>query len=348
MKALVQGLRGFLCYAVVVLAGQAGCTRHNGQLSGADLSVGAPLHDLSVGAPGPTLDFSHAADGAVLANADLLPNCDGRGGTPGDSTVMIEVASGNRSYLLHIPPQYQPSTPMPLIVALHGLTNTDAEMRDLTHFNVVGDQRGYIVAYPQGLTDAWNGGACCGLPVADNTDDVGFVSALIAQVEDNLCVDLKRVYATGFSNGGFMAHRLGCQLSDQIAAIGVASGEEAIPSCTPSRPVPVVQTHGTADPLVPYDGNPLLGFPSTMTTMTGWAMRDGCATTTTTIGVVGAMTCISWNGCAGGSNVVLCTDQGGDHEWFGGGSLWVNNMPPATGFVTTTYFADFFDAHPMP
>ena len=287
------------------------------------------------------VDSSIPIDGRVTAR------CTGKGGVPGDSDVPITVTSGDRDYLLHIPPQYDPSTPMPLIVALHGLANDPSEMRDLTHFNIVADQRGYIIAYPAGLTDAWNGGACCGVPQITNVDDVGFITAILDQLESQLCIDTKREFATGFSNGGFMTHRLGCELSNRFASIGVTAGEEAAPTCSPPRAVPVVQVHGTDDPLVPYDGNPLLGFPSTMTTMTGWATRDGCATTTTTIDVEGDVTCISWDGCANGSNVVLCTNQGGVHDWVNGGTAWVNDVPPP-GFDNTLYFADFFDAHPMP
>ena len=98
---------------------------------------------------------------------------------------------------------------------------------------------------------------------------------------------------------------------------------------------------------MPYDGNPLLGFPSTMTTMTGWATRDGCAATTTTIDVEGNVTCISWDGCANGSNGRPRTNQAACNDWVNGGTAWVNDVPPP-GFDNTLYFADFFDAHPMP
>jgi polyhydroxybutyrate depolymerase len=110
--------------------------------------------------------------------------------------------------------------------------------------------------------------------------------------------------------------------------------------------VPVAQAHGTADPVVPYVGNPFLFYPPTMTTMNGWAMRDGCGSTPATYQTIGDATCIRWPTCAAGADVALCSVTNGVHEWFGGGTAWVDGGPPQ-GFNATTFLADFFEKHPM-
>jgi polyhydroxybutyrate depolymerase len=275
------------------------------------------------------------------------PRCTGKAGAPGDQDRMISAGGRDRRYLLHVPTDYDPTVPMPLVLAFHGFTASPEDMRDQSHYNDIGDQRGFIVAYPAGVLGSWNAGACCGAALTTMVDDLGFVEAVLDELEDTLCIDPHRVYASGFSNGGFLSHRLGCELSDRIAAIGVVSGQEAMASCTPSRPVPVVQVHGTSDPVVPYDGNPFLHFPATLSTIDGWAMRDGCASTTKTLSSDGDITCVGRDGCMGGSDVVLCTRAEGGHEWVPTGDKWMGGMPPA-GFNATEYFADFFAAHPMP
>lgn len=113
------------------------------------------------------------------------------------------------------------------------------------------------------------------------------------------------------------------------------------------RPVAVFQAHGTADPLVPYGGNPILGFPSTAETIDGWRARDACAQTEGEIVYEDdATTCERWGSCEGGADVELCTVEGGLHDWFGGGTAWTEDGPPE-GFVATLAIVDFLFAHPM-
>src|SRR5690606_3308049 len=143
-----------------------------------------------------------------------------------------------------------------LVLNFHGFTSADWQEALLTRMDREVDARGVIVAYPQGVATSWNAGACCGTAWADAVDDVGFVRALIEHLEAEYCIDARGVDATGMSNGGFLSHRLACELSDRIAAIAPVAGVLGVDpaSCAPSRPVPVWQFHGTEDPLVPYEG----------------------------------------------------------------------------------------------
>lgn len=288
-----------------------------------------------------------AADDAAQGVDAGAPRCEPREGTAGDADRTVDVEGDERRFLLHVPAQYDPTAPMPLVVVFHGVTSSPEEIREVTHFDEVGDERGFMVAYPEGRNGSFNGGACCGLSRLLDVDDVGFTRALVDLVATEYCLDERRVYASGFSNGGFMTHRLGCEMADRLAAIAVVAGQEGVEICAPTRPMPVVQVHGTADPVVPYGGNSFIGFPSTQETIDGWAERDGCSDTSETLSTEGSVTCMGRTGCAEGSEVILCANEGGVHDWVGGGDLWTEQGPPP-GFVTTLYFADFLARHALP
>jgi polyhydroxybutyrate depolymerase len=135
-------------------------------------------------------------------------------------------------------------------------------MKDYSQLNATADQHGFIVAYPQGQNKAWNAGDCCGAPQRQGTDDVGFIRAVIDDLASVACVDPRRVYATGMSNGSMMSHRLACELSDRVAAIAGVSGQlgaSYLPTCNPPRRISIMHIHGTDDRCAPYDGGVTAG-----------------------------------------------------------------------------------------
>jgi polyhydroxybutyrate depolymerase len=152
-------------------------------------------------------------------------------------------------------------------------------MEETSHFDDLATKVGFIVVYPEGIDHSWNAGSCCG---QNTTDDVAFIKALIERFVSAEHVDPKRVFATGMSNGGFMAQRLGCELSDQLSAVASVSGSLVTASCNPARAVSVLEMHGLDDFLVPYEGGATQGlgpFPPTMSVMKRWASLDSCALT---------------------------------------------------------------------
>jgi polyhydroxybutyrate depolymerase len=172
-----------------------------------------------------------------------------------DPQQTITVGGTARTYLLHVPGSLQKGKPAPLVLVFHGGGGHAGNMPKFTQFDRLADQQGFIVAYPEGLNTHWSDTR--GLSPAD---DVGFIRALVAEIERSQNIDLKRVYATGISNGGFFSQRLACELADKIAAVASVAAtipEPLVPVCRPSRPVSVMFMHGTKDPLVPIDGGPV-------------------------------------------------------------------------------------------
>jgi len=281
----------------------------------------------------------------------------------GESVALtLQVGELERQYRLHLPRGYNPKNPFPLVLAIHGYTGNAMKLEnDYTSFSRHADANGYVVAYPQAtgfdvggmMVTSWNDLACnassgpegsictegafdyptppeCGEPSQCDWcscyDDVGFIEALLDELESTLCIDLDRVYATGISNGGMFVHRLGCDLPDRFAAIAPVSGTIAKGfNCAPGseRPVAMMNIYATRDRTVPFDGTPAEdGFLYTPTTevMDLWA-SDACQNCseqarpypTSKDGVEG-FRCIERGDCAAGVELVDCAWDGG-HDW---------------------------------
>jgi polyhydroxybutyrate depolymerase len=169
--------------------------------------------------------------------------------------------------MVYIPPSYDGSSRWPLIFVIHGAMNTIALVRGWAKMEPQADAEKFIIVYPQGDMNCWNaGGCCCGA----TADDVGFIRTVLSDVSSHACIDSKRVFAAGISNGAMFAHRLGCEAADIFAAVAGVAGPVSV-TCNPSRPITVVYFHGTADTTV--------NFSSAEGTFTGWAKRDGCTGT---------------------------------------------------------------------
>lgn len=279
----------------------------------------------------------------------VTPRCATKQAQKRDDTWTVDFGGDKRTADVHVPPSYDPTRAYPLVLNFHGLTSDAPQESLLSNMNAKADSAGFIVVYPQGTGSpaSWNAGACCGDAVKTQKNDVGFVSALLDVLEDRLCVDDKRVFSTGMSNGAFLSHRLACELGARIAAVAPVAGVLGVQSCTPPRPVPVMHFHGTLDALVPYAGSTALGFIPVPDSFSGWAKRDGCTGQPVTTYDKLDTQCSTYEHCDAGSEVTLCTVKGGGHTWPGG-------LPvPALGYTTRNLDAtdamwDFFVKHPMP
>ena len=268
---------------------------------------------LVAGAPGA---FARAA-----AATAARPEC-AQALTPGDSQITIDSGGMQRTATLHIP-LARAGMRLPLLVALHGAGQNASFFEPYTGFSQIADGEGFIVVYPNaaGSHSFWN--------INDHepkaADDVAFIGALLDRVERNYCVDLRRVYATGVSNGGGMASRLGCQLSSRFAAIApVAGGYRSLPACHPGAPVSVLEVHGTNDGAVPYYGEPGDHAGAVPAFLQGWIAHDHCARTAARHREAAQVLLFKWSKCAGGTAVEHLEIIGGTHQLPGA-------MPPDYG-----------------
>jgi polyhydroxybutyrate depolymerase len=288
-----------------------GATRDSGVTTdGGDLAPDASVTD---GGREPTDAASMETDGGA-------ERCTFVGLAPGDVDVTLDHGGQRRAYRIHVPPSYDGTEALPLVLNFHGYTQTPEQQMAATRMNAEADDEGFIAVHPEGQGRSWNAGACCGDAAEEGLDDVGFVRAILDDVASRVCVDRRRVYATGMSNGGFLSHRLACEASDVIAAVAPVAGVLGIPAaeCTPSRAIPVLHFHGTWDLLVPQEGRADLGFPSVEDTMTGWATRNGCTGEPAETYAMGDSRCETWSACTDGVEVGVCIIERGGHSWPGG------------------------------
>lgn len=238
---------------------------------------------------------------------------------PGTTTRMMMSRGQKRTYHLHVPTQYDPSRGTSLVLAFHGLSDKAASFMKYTDIEREADAQNVVVLLPQGLgvVPGWNAGNCCGEPQLFGIDDVGFARDLIQHAKSELCIDDRRIFALGFSNGAMFTHRLGCELSTLIAAIGPVSGPTMVKECRPEKPVAVLSFHGTADSIVGYDGGGTGTFPKIRDVFADWAARDRCTDAPQTTFKQGDVTCLSHQKCAEGTEDSLCTIDKGQHTWPG-------------------------------
>jgi polyhydroxybutyrate depolymerase len=238
-----------------------------------------------------------------------------------------------RTYRMHVPAGRDGSAPLPLVLVLHGGGGTGAQIERLTGFNAVADAQGFVVVYPDGVQRQWNDGRDGERLRArvGGVDDVGFIGALLDHVAGRVRVDPRRVYATGISNGGFMSHRLGMDLSARIAAIAPVAGTlgEAIAArFAPAQPVAVMHLHGTRDAFVKYDGGDVIGRGGVAVSVGRvvdlWVTANGCATPPRTEQLPDRdpadgtrVRRDAYAPCRAGTEVVSYSVEGGGHTWPG-------------------------------
>lgn len=275
----------------------------------------------------PPSSSSVAPPASSSSKVEEVISCTGKSYQAGDHRMTVNVNGKNRTYIMHVPSAYTGDKAVPLVVDYHPIGGSGEGQLNGTTYKNLTDQEGVISLYPDGtggksqMGNGWNVGPCCSYD-----DDLEFSRNMINQVKEKVCIDNKRVYATGFSMGGGMSNHVACFMSDVYAAVapaGMDLNTTNSATCNPERPISIIMFRGTNDFVCKYQGgdsgfNDGLNFLGAEGNFKFWAQKNGCTGNPTT----NANGCQEYSNCKDGTKVVLCTKQGGGHEQGDGRVGW--------------------------
>lgn len=302
----------------------------------------------------------------------LLAGCAASVPTPGETVVRAmpePIAGYDRTYSVFLPSGYTPGRAWPVVIAIHGAFSDAAYHEERTGFSRVAEQEGFVVLYPNGIglfgfLQHWNAGHCCARALDEGLDDIGFIFAALEDVARAVNIDRRRVYVTGFSNGGMLTHYLGATQGRRVAAIapvaGAMGGSGApaepvwrLPDAV--RPLPTMLVHGTADDRVPYAGGPRPDRPesqqylSVADAVDYWRRQDGCGgEASREQRHAGLVTLERWENCDSGAEVQLWTLHDWRHTWPGPDDPTNPAQPGLDGFDAAAEIWRFFSGHVLP
>ncbi|MBI5669638.1 MAG: alpha/beta fold hydrolase [Chloroflexi bacterium] len=278
----------------------------------------------------------------------------------GQHDLSLTYQDTERSYRVYVPEGYSAAgDPLPLVIVMHGAGGNGAWMQKFTEFDKQADAHGFVVAYPDGINGIWNDGRVGDPRVPPDLDDVGFIAAMINDLATRLNIDTARVYATGYSMGGMMAFRLGCELQDKIAA--VSSVASTFPgylaaNCENVAPMPVLIIQGTADTVIPWQGQKRGNIPvyfSVAESAVYWALTNGCEDDPLLVEGLDLDTDdgtlvreIDYRSCTDDANVVVYAIIGGGHTW-PGTPLDLNMGAVSYDLYASPAIWEFFEGHAL-
>ncbi len=284
--------------------------------------------------------------------------CPEPGSGPGVYQRTLTHNGWERQYILSVP-ETTDGMPHahPLLIVMHGYGGNGAWMRDMLQPGSILEQD-HIVLYPDGAASSdrmrgWNSGhpECCGTALEENLDDVGFIRQLVETVAQDACVDLSRVYATGFSNGGDMAQRLACDASDLMAAVTSVGGrfDYQARACPGQRAVSTILYRGQRDPVVPYTRQFFnMQAIKTIPAEKGFrqiAGNHGCRGISTDRLPMDNTECLQAVNCSAAVELMLCTVPAAGHCWPGIGNCSSTQPGAAGNFSANKHMHEFFARH---
>ena len=298
---------------------------------------------------------SHTASPTTtLAPATTAPttasSCD-RPHTAGQSGQSFTFDGQTRTYQLYVPRAYDGTRNVPVVFDFHGFGSNAVQQMAYGNFKPEADRNDFLIVAPDGQGSA--AGRHFNLtnePSLQN--DVQMVGSLLDHIEATLCVDTKRVYSTGMSDGGAMTSVLACTMANRFAAFGAVAVIIYVNGCGTGRGIPITAFSGTADPIVPFNGGKVNCCGGTTvgaapTAMANWAKAGGCDATYTDTTLSSEVVQRTWHGCRAGADVVFYMIQGGGHTW--PGSIPLPRLGKTTNQIdASATIWQFFESHPLP
>ena len=276
--------------------------------------------------------------------------------SPGDHSISLTHGGRERSAIVHVPSRAVEMRNIPVVLNFHGGGGHGANEQEYSLMDRVADREMFVAVYPNGTGRfgkrllTWNAGTCCAYSVINNVDDVGFIRALVADLAVKIPVDRRRVYATGLSNGGMMAHRLAAEAADLVAAVAPVAGGMVSPAIKSSRYVPIMHIHSANDPRALYAGGLGLPFPISKSQVfhpnidqmiARWVRHNGCSAEPTAVdrrfdsdARQHTATRYVYSNCHDGAEVGLWKLAGAGHVWPGGKQNYLERLlGPSTDII---------------
>lgn len=267
--------------------------------------------------------------------------------------------ANQRQYLLYVPKSLPVGRAAPLVLFFHGGGGHMAHAARAYGWRQTAEREGFVVAFPNGYSRfpggrfaSWNAGTCCGDARDKHIDDITFVKDVIADIQQQLPIDQNRIFATGMSNGGMLAHRLACDMAGTFRAIAAVAGTDNTLSCQPARPVSVLHIHALDDSHVLFQGgagkdafrdqSKVTNFTSVPDTIKGWQQRlqlQGAPERV--LSVAGAYADL-WRRDDGRIQLQLVVTTTGGHSWPGGKA--VRGKTPSQAIDANTLIWQFFNS----
>jgi polyhydroxybutyrate depolymerase len=303
-------------------------------------STGDFIHTCSLGQVG---EYGIAVEGhsTTLLCAPLKVIDGGSPQSPtqaGDSARCVTVNGLDRGYLVHIPAGWTSQEPVPVVFVFHGWTVSATAMQLTWEWDEVADLANFLVVYPVGVQWSWNSSQSDpGYAASQSLNESAYVRQMLSDLSTVASIDPKRIYAMGHSQGGMLAYRLACEMSDTFAAIASVAGPMTYRLCQPQQAVSVIHVHGLADEYVPYSGGGGYGSPPVESGIAAWVEFSGCTGSAEVETLSEGVTHTTYAPCEAGTAVELYTIESAGHF----------RQPPLV-MSSVEVIWDFFAAHPKP
>jgi len=285
----------------------------------------------------------------------------------GDYAFSVKVGEIERKYTVHIPPGYDVSKPVPLVIMFHGGGGTAAGSMIHTDWASKADQEEFLVAFPEGTApdptqpgnflknpQTWNDGSGRHHAGMVEANDIGFTGAMLDELLATFAIDSKRIYMTGFSNGASIAYRVGVELQNRVAAVAALGGHLLLREIELERSISLLSIFGMDDPLNPPEGGEIIfgavyQQPPIEKSVLQWTEALGCVPEPEIIYAHNGIKAVSFAHCRENAEVILYTIEGLGHVWPGGKNLlpesWVGK--PSDKLKANDVVWEFFEKHPM-
>jgi len=268
---------------------------------------------------------------------------------PGQFSQSFAFQGVPRTYQLYVPRAYDGTKNVPVVFNFHGYGSNAVQQMVYGNFKPEADRDDFLIVAPDGQVPQDRHFNMTNEPGLQN--DVAMAEALLDHIESTLCVDTRRVYSTGMSDGGAMTSTLACLAFDRFAAFGAVAVIADRAGCGDNHPIAITAFSGTADPVVPFNGGTVhccggTAIGSAPAAMAAWAAHNHCNPAYHDERVGTEVRKRTWTGCEAGSETVFYIIDGGGHTW--PGSIPIPSLGKTTRQIdASATIWKFFQAHTL-